>query len=156
MDVRELDRTELDEFVEELFLPFATELNDNDPSLALVSQERTRRTREYWRGWFDDDSKHLLVAVVDGRLVAYVAIEVKGVPPMFETGPELHVSEFYVREAYRRQGAGTALMRAAERTAEEHRCETLSLFVHVDNESARSFYETLGFTEDRLKLVKDV
>jgi len=59
----------------------------------------------------------------------------------------LYVDELYVLQAYRRQGVGRALFEQLSRLARDQGLAGLRLLVRPENESARRFYQSLGFGE---------
>ena len=60
----------------------------------------------------------------------------------------------FVSPPYRRSGLGQAVMEGIERWARGEKATATSLWVVDDNESARRFYESLGYraTRDRQKI----
>jgi [ribosomal protein S18]-alanine N-acetyltransferase len=62
-------------------------------------------------------------------------------------GFEAHLVLFAVLPAYRRRGAGTALLRWLIKTAEVAGVQTVTVELRKANEIARRFYESLGFKQ---------
>jgi ribosomal protein S18 acetylase RimI-like enzyme len=69
---------------------------------------------------------------------------------------QAHVSELYVREAFRGTGVAQALFSAIEVYFKEKGRDTLRLFVFAPNERARQFYKKEGFEERSLFLMKSL
>lgn len=65
-----------------------------------------------------------------------------------------HVADVVVAPEARGQGAGRALMEAAERWARERGYSMLTLNVFVENTGARAVYESLGFNAETVRYVK--
>lgn len=63
----------------------------------------------------------------------------------FHARPLLNIHDLIVRPELRGRGVGRALLRAAEREAEQRGCCKLTLEVRADNHRARRLYQTLGF-----------
>lgn len=68
----------------------------------------------------------------------------------------VHVENIVVDETCRGQGIGHALMAEAERIAKEWGAVQLNLMCWHFNDGARRLYESLGMTEQRSILVKDL
>lgn len=84
---------------------------------------------------------HALVAVVDGRVVGSLGLELG-------QGRQAHTAHLgmMVHDGYQGQGVGTALMEAAIRLAEGWLAITrLELIVYTDNEPALALYRKFGF-----------
>ena len=81
-----------------------------------------------------------LVAEADGVVVGQVSLDVApyGVASL----------GMLVDGAWRRQGVGTALVRAAVDAARAHGCHKVSLQVWPHNEAALALYRDLGFEEE--------
>ena len=65
------------------------------------------------------------------------------------TTPGAQVYELHVAEAQRKGGVATALLELVERSARGRSAPTVELNVHRENESARGFYEHVGFAQVR-------
>lgn len=85
----------------------------------------------------------VLLAEVDGRpcglLIFYQAYST------WTAAPTLMVHDLFVETAFRRAGAGRALLAAAARTAEGRGCCRMDVNVLAWNKPARRFYASLGF-----------
>lgn len=60
--------------------------------------------------------------------------------------PSGEITEFFVDPAWRRQGAGRALLAFAVRFCESQRVSELTLLTGDDNFTAQAFYKSLGFS----------
>src|SRR5690606_26859743 len=83
----------------------------------------------------------VLVAIVDGRVVGTLGLEVG-------RGRQAHVADIgmMVHDSYQGQGVGSALMEAAIELAERWLAITrIQLTVYVDNEPALALYRKYGF-----------
>ena len=52
-----------------------------------------------------------------------------------------------VRTEYRRRGAASTLIAAAEREVSAHGCDRLGIAVSIDNESAQALYRACGYRD---------
>lgn len=64
------------------------------------------------------------------------------------------VHNIYVREAHRGAGLGADLLAAAEDALRERGADTVTLEVMADNEDARRFYRSQGYTPHRVEMEK--
>ncbi len=64
----------------------------------------------------------------------------------FKCRPGLYLEDLYVREAYRRLGAGRAIMARLARMAVDRGCDRMSWLVLDWNVNAQNFYAQLGGT----------
>lgn len=108
------------------------------------------------RGWLEDSTAAdfvgaALIAEAAGRVVGFVSVDSV---THFAGEVDAYVGELVVDAAYEGRGVGAALVAAAERVARErgHRCLTLS--TGAANDRAISFYESLGFDAEDVKLTK--
>ncbi len=115
------------------------------PSLYRIPQAQAV-TEELSRT-LNSSNAAVFVADVEGEIVGYVQVRV--LPPTSEASmiqprksADVGVA---VRTPFRRQGLGSALMRAAQAWAIEHEVEQMLLDCHAANEAAIQLYERLGF-----------
>jgi ribosomal protein S18 acetylase RimI-like enzyme len=89
----------------------------------------------------------LFVAVVDGKVIGSAMGGYDG-----HRGWVYYVA---VREAHRREGVGTALMRRVEEALALIGCPKLNLQVRAENEAVVDFYRSLGYeVEPRVSMAK--
>lgn len=94
----------------------------------------------------------LLVAESDGAAVGFIYLEV--LRDYFVGEEHGHVGILAVAEAAEGQGAGGALMRAAEAWARERGFKKLTLNVFDGNARARAIYDHFGYRPETLRYVK--
>lgn len=155
MQIRPLAADEVESFVEELWVPFTRASAEAEPFHPLADDLRGPGI-EHRRDRLADDAKADVVAAVDGDLVGFASAERESMPPIFDRGPDCHVSELYVAPDYRRDGIGAALLDACRERGAAWNCATLSISVSVENEAARRLYEREGFTPNRTRLVQTI
>ena len=66
------------------------------------------------------------------------------------------VNEIVIAEAFRRSGAGAALMSAARLWSEQRHLPSLELNCFAHNGAARDFYASLGFVEHNIRFRLDL
>ena len=157
MEIRRLREADVRALVEDLWLPFAREMepvadrNRLADGVDLVAAGVDHREER-----LADDGAVTWVAVDGGELVGYAAASVESSAPVFAAGDRLHVGELYVREPYRGEGVADDLLDRADAAAAARGCERVTLDVDVGNERARAFYEKRGFDVARHRMVDRV
>ncbi len=155
MQIRPLNRSEVESLVDKLWVPLADSMADLSQYNALTDDARDRALA-YRREQVDADGVRTLVADDDGELVGYVSGEVRPTPPIFDRGDELYVSELYVMEDRRRQGIGTDLLDAIAAWGRDEGCETAAVSVNVRNAAGRELYEASDFDPARVRYRTDL
>ena len=105
---------------------------------------------------FWSESRDRIYVAEDGQVVAFLSVEVHHDPV-----DHVYLDDFSVTEAYRNQGIGSALIRAAEAYAEQIGSRAVLLHVEKTNTSAMRFYERSGYSVfrddgNRFLLKKDI
>jgi GNAT superfamily N-acetyltransferase len=105
-------------------------------------------------GYFLDPEpgSSLLVAEAGERLLGFVYLQ--RVQDYFTLEHHGHVGILAVTDEAEGQGAGKALLQAAEAWARERGYRKLTLSVFEDNHRARRIYERAGFRPDTIKYLK--
>lgn len=89
---------------------------------------------------------HFLLGVRDNRAAGFVLLY-----PMFSSvrmAPIMILNDLYVVEAARRQGVGTALLKAACNLAKHRKMAGIQLETTADNVAAQALYESCGWRKD--------
>ncbi len=95
-----------------------------------------------------EEANHLVLVAVTGDIEIAGYVSVHWLPYLFLPGLEGFVSELFVREAARGQGAGRMLLAAVKKEATRRGCTRLSLLNMRDRPSyQRRFYSKDGWTE---------
>ncbi len=89
----------------------------------------------------DSDACHLLVALVDGRIVGSLTLVVFPIP----TGVRAWIEDVVVDDSARGHGVGAALNRHAIELAAELGAKTVDLTSRPSREAANRLYQRLGF-----------
>lgn len=157
MEIRRLREADLRRLVEELWLPFAREMEPvADRNRLAADVDLVAAGVEHREDRLDDDEAVTWVAVDDGGLVGYAAASVESSAPVFAAGDRLHVGELYVREPYRGTDLAGDLLDRVDAAAAARGCERVTLDVDVGNERARAFYEKRGFDVAHQRMVDRV
>ena len=107
--------------------------------------------RDYIQLIRKDPEQEIVVAEKDGTICAFAVIHHISRPenPFMYERDFLDIDEFCVDEKYRRQGAGSALVRFIRDFAKEKGFHRIELNMWEFNQEALAFYEAAGFTTFR-------
>ena len=116
----------------------------NAPGVMAGTLQLPFTSVEYRREWLDDQPRgsYQLVAVVDGRVVGTLGLQVPQAPR------RSHTASFgmAVHDDFQGQGIGSALLKAMlDLTDNWLGLRRLELFVYTDNPAAIHLYEKFGF-----------
>lgn len=101
-----------------------------------------------------DSEKLLLVAEVNGRIIAYFLGEIQEAP-FYSNEKEIGwVADTVVDPAHRRKGVLKTLFKEALKWFADHRIKYVELSVDSRNQSAVSAWQKFGFEEYKLRLRK--
>jgi ribosomal protein S18 acetylase RimI-like enzyme len=78
------------------------------------------------------------------------------VPTLSDPEDWAEITEMYVRPAFRRQGVGTALAKAAIEHSLGRGCTEMHLLMDPENHAACAFYEAMGFVRDSCEMRRRV
>jgi ribosomal protein S18 acetylase RimI-like enzyme len=118
---------------------------------AAIAAETLRAVANGGR-WLVAEANGAVVGFVVGTLHHTTADDEWEVVPT----PRGRVDELYVQPQHRRRGIGRNLMANVEKWLREQGCEIVRVEVFAPNESARDFYEALGYAPrdiDHLKVL---
>lgn len=88
----------------------------------------------------------VLVAEVEGAVVGFIEVGLRSHADGCDTSrPVGFVEGWYVEPEHRRNGVGTALVRAAEAWARTHGCAEMASDAVIDNGVSLRAHEALGF-----------
>src|SRR4029453_12700610 len=98
----------------------------------------------------------IFVAEIDGVVVAFVAVlpRVPPAEPDEDLRPYAYISDLVVLPRYRRRGLGRVLLKHAEEFARSEGASSLRVGVLAKNKIARNLYQSLGFADYHVQLVK--
>jgi ribosomal protein S18 acetylase RimI-like enzyme len=126
------------------------EPRDADRVLALmegltrpaVADDRVPQ-RDVFLAHLRHDDAHVFVAEVDGEIAGAVSLWIG--PRLNWTTPEAWIPDLYVDPAFRRRGAGRALLDACAAEARRRGCHRLRLESGHHRAEAHRLYEDFGF-----------
>jgi ribosomal protein S18 acetylase RimI-like enzyme len=109
------------------------------PHSDVVKNRENREAYFQERFPFENDDLRLFWGVVDGRKTGFVAFTVN------EAKHSAMIEDFFVAAEFRRQGYGTAMIKAVFTELDQLRVELVELNVRRDNPQALAFWEAQGF-----------
>ena len=141
----------------ELFDEIDTLHRDNLPQL-FQKPDGAPREQAYYAGLLEEESVILLVAEAGGDLVGFVHAIVKESPdfPVFVPRRYVLVDGIVIRSEFQNHGIGKILMAEVQEWAIARGATSLELNVYEFNETAISFYETLGYQTLSRKMRKEL
>ena len=96
------------------------------------------------------DRMTFLVAECEGQIVGTLTMVFAY--STWSACPLVNIEDFFVREEYRRQGVGTALINEVKRIARKRGCRRADLYVLEHNAAAQRLYRKQGFEETEYRL----
>jgi len=111
----------------------------------LVGEDEARDARE----WSARSDAVVIVAQGEGcnGLVGFAELGVRSYADGCDSSPVAFLEGWYVDEAVRRQGIGSALVRAGQEWARLHGLRELASDALLDNEASHKAHAALGFVE---------
>lgn len=90
--------------------------------------------------FFDGRDEWVSIAIDEGKIVAFLSIEVH-----HEEEEYVYLDDLSVTKQYRNQGIGTTLIRNAEKYAKDIRIHEICFHVEKSNTAAFRLYQRLGY-----------
>ena len=117
----------------------------------LFRPEFSRELQDFIRVIWDDPGKKILVAEQAGTVCGYAVLHLVHKPesPSKLERDYLDIDEFGVDEAFRRQGAATAMIDFIRAYAKEQGFRRIELNMWEFNRDALAFYAAVGFSTYR-------
>lgn len=98
---------------------------------------------------------NVVVAELNGEIIAFVAGRVRALPPYFGSSTVGAISEVFVSESHRSGGIGRKLLAFALEWYKEQQIARVELQVVAGNPDGIRFYRQLGWHEELLQMVWD-
>ncbi|APX00134.1 hypothetical protein CHINAEXTREME_17475 [Halobiforma lacisalsi AJ5] len=136
-DLNELSDGAASEAVEE---EFRNQLESEDVTNYLLRESNSESESES-----ESESK-------SGTTVGFVTLR-KGTHPSREYSEYLRIVNLFVKEGYRSEGYGSAVIDRVEEMGREKGCDLLKVSFEIENSGARRFYAENGFEEKQIDSV---
>ena len=116
------------------------------------------REQDYYLGLITDENVGLFVAEMDESLVGFVHASIRDTPaiPIFVPRRYAKISDIVVKSGFKNHGVGRILMDKVQEWAFAKGATSIELYVYEFNETAISFYESLGFQTFSRGMNKDL
>lgn len=111
------------------------------------SGEHAREIEKYFDGKLREPLEVLLAFDADGHAIGFVELSIRNHADHCWTDRVGYLEGWYVEPDARRQGAGRALVEAAEHWARAQGCTEFASDALIDNGSGANAHRALGFTE---------
>lgn len=130
---------------------------DNHPDI-FQKTVGLARTQDYYLGLLNDGNIGLFLAETDGEPVGLIHVIIRDAPdfPIFVPRRYAVIDALVVKSRVRKHGVGNILMETAKYWAVMKGAASIELGVYEFNETAISFYKSLGFHTLSRKMEKDL
>jgi aminoglycoside 6'-N-acetyltransferase I len=120
--------------------------------LALWPDAERDELAEGARRYFEDASyavflARVLVAERLGEIVGMIELSLRSIADGCASSPVPYIEGWFVAEKARRQGVGSALVRAAENWARERGASEIASDILIENQVSEAAHKKLGFEE---------
>ena len=154
MIIRNLKLEDFDD-VNNLFMQLHNAEMEHRPDLFRKIEKPTTPRAWDFEASLADNSKIMIGAEVDGKIVGFVIIQIRQPTYKIQTPRTFaYFENIVVDENYHRKGIGTALYQEVVKRAKEQGATSMELKVWNFNTGAIKFYQSLGMSVQSLTLEK--
>jgi ribosomal protein S18 acetylase RimI-like enzyme len=130
-------------------LPIWDQFMEYHRRISAFDFEMVDNAREMWVRYFKrhvrSRTRKAIVAERDGEIVGFLLGEIQKRPPIFVALRQAYVDSIGVLEPYQSQGIGSRMLDAFAAWARGQAMPYIMLYVAVENDAAKHFYEKHGF-----------
>lgn len=108
------------------------------------------------REWMADETRCVLVAVVDGEVIGYIIGRLAENPPVFAMRRFGYVTDICVAPQWRRMGVGRKLFAALKEWFRQQGLAVVQLNVAAFNPTSQAFWRAMGFQDFLNQLWLDI
>ena len=153
MEIRDARPGEEEMIVEDFWHPLAKRM-ENYSSLNNLNDSAVEKGIEPMRERIESEEYRVLILEEDGPK-AYMMLE-EEISMTREKGRCVKIADLYVKEGWRGQGFGTAMIKKAREHAENRDFDYLKVASEWENEEAREFYRKKGFEPKKVQYVDEL
>lgn len=150
MEVRDAMPGEEEMIVKDFWYPLAKRM-ERYSSLNDLDDSAVEKGVEPMRERIESEEYRVLILEEDGPK-AYMMLE-EEISMTREKGRCVKIADLYVKEGWRGQGLGTAMIKKAREHAENRDFDYLKVASEWENEEAREFYRKKGFKPKKVQYV---
>ena len=110
----------------------------------VLSHDADLRWKNDFPLWVDDQTRQIIVAEQEGRIIGFIQAHRRLEPPVFRAAPEIYIDEIYVLPDARGLGIGKQLLEHVRQWAAALGAERLRLRVLAANKNGMTFWEAEG------------
>ena len=156
MIIRNLKLEDFDD-VNNLFMQLHNLETEQRPDLFRKIEKPTTSRAWDFEASLADNSKIMIGAEVDGKIVGFVIIQIRRAEYKIQTPRTFaYFENIVVDENYRRKGIGTAIYQESIKRAKEQGATSVELKVWNFNSGAIKFYLSLGMSVQSLTMEKTI
>ena len=156
MIIRNLKLEDFDD-VNNLFMQLHNSETEHRPDLFRKIKKPTTSRAWDFEASLTDSSKIMIGAEVDGKIVGFVAVQIRQSEYKIQTPRTFaYFENIVVDENYRRKGIGTTIYQEGIKRAKEQEATSVELKVWNFNTGALKFYQSLGMTVQSLTMEKTI
>ena len=156
MIIRNLKLEDFDD-VNNLFIQLHNSEVEHRPDLFRKIEKPTTSMAWDFAASLSDNSKIMIGAEVDGKVVGFVIAQIRQSTYKIQTQRTFaYFENIVVDENYRRKGIGTVLYQEGVKLAKEQGATSMELKVWNFNTGAINFYQSLGMTVQSLTMEKAI
>ena len=156
MIIRNLSLEDFED-VNNLFMQLHNSEMEQRPDLFRKIEKPTTSRAWDFEASLTDNSKIMIGAEVDGKIVGFVIVQIRQSTYKIQTPRTFaYFENIVVDENYRRKGIGTSLYQEGIKRAKEHGATSMELKVWNFNTGAIKFYQSLGMSVQSLTMEKSI
>ena len=153
MEIRDARPGEEEMIVKDFWYPLA-KIMESYSSLNDLDDSAVEKGAEPMRERIESEEYRVLILEEDGPK-AYMMLE-EEISMTREKGRCVKIADLYVKEGWRGQGFGTAMIKKAREHAVNRDFDYLKVASEWENEEAREFYRNKGFKPKKVQYVDKI
>jgi GNAT superfamily N-acetyltransferase len=153
MEIRDARPGEEEMIIEEFWKALALRM-ERYSELNVLDESASDKSYDPMLERIEDDKYRVLILEEDGPK-AYMMLE-EEISMTREKGRCVKIADLYVKEGWRGQGLGTAMIKKAREHAENRDFDYLKVASEWENEEARVFYRKKGFKPKKVQYVDKI
>ena len=108
--------------------------------------------KRFVRRCLKDRNKEFYVALLDGKVVGHIGLDIKHRPPIFSVVKYGYIIDAFVLERFRKKGVLKALLKEAEKWFRKKKVSFVEMRISAKDDSGMKIWHKVGF-EERVKMM---